>query len=318
MAKKRFPAPPLPDSRSHDQLMRDLQRILADQNFASIEEANAFIGANLLGKTIPRPKATTPFERAMELVDQAVDTDNDARRAALARQALDISPDIAVAWAILAAVATSPLEARDLYIKAVEAGQRAAGDELSTLASEGHLWLSLQGRPLLTAKLELAFANWGLGDRLLAIEQAWEILSLNRNDNQGVRYVLLGWLLRAGSLDQIERLIAQYPEESSASWLFDIALHRFRTEGRSPNARSALRAATRVNPFVMDYLLGKREPPVEIPALIGWGDESEAVAYVQDSLAAWLDTPETVEWLQAEARTGSGRKRKGARGPKDR
>ena len=125
-------------------------------------------------------------------------------------------------------------------------------------------------------------------------------------------------MLHAGSLDQIERLIAQYREESSASWLFDIALHRFRTEGRSPNARSALRAAAQINPFVTDYLLGKREPPVEIPPLIGWGDESEAVAYVQDSLAAWLDTPKTVESLQAEARTGSGRKRKGAPRTRDR
>jgi tetratricopeptide (TPR) repeat protein len=296
--------------------MRDLQSILEKQNFASLEEANAFIGANLLGKPIPRPEATTPFERAMQLVDEALETDSDARRGDLARQALEVSPDIALAWVILAEVAKSPLEALDLYIKAVEAGQRAVGDELPTLAREGHLWLSLEGRPLLVAKLELAFANWRLGDRRLAIEQAWEILSLNRNDNQGVRSVLLTWLLRAGSLDQIERLIAQYPEESSASWLFDIALHRFRTEGHSARASSALRAATRVNPFVTEYLRGKREPPMEIPSVIGWGDESEAVAYVQDALAAWLDTPETVQWLEAEARTRGGRKTKGARRPR--
>ena len=50
------------------------------------------------------------------------------------------------------------------------------------------------------------------------------------------------------------------------------------------------------NPFVVDYLLGKREPPVEIPPLIGWGDETEAVAYVQDSFMAdqRIDEAETL------------------------
>jgi hypothetical protein len=95
-----------------------------------IEEANAFTGANLLGKQIPKPEPTTPFDRAMQLVDQALETDNDARRAALARRALDISPDVAEAWMILAEVAKSPLEARKLYLEAVEAGQRVAGAEL--------------------------------------------------------------------------------------------------------------------------------------------------------------------------------------------
>jgi hypothetical protein len=46
------------------------------------------------------------------------------------------------------------------------------------------------------------------------------------------------------------------------------------------------------------YLLGHKSLPGALPELIGFGDESEAVAYFARALSAWLRTPGALEWLR--------------------
>lgn len=54
------------------------------------------------------------------------------------------------------------------------------------------------------------------------------------------------------------------------------ALHAFRTEGDTTDARKLRAEAERDNPRVPAYLLGRKRAPKLLPGTIGLGDESEA------------------------------------------
>jgi tetratricopeptide (TPR) repeat protein len=66
------------------------------------------------------------------------------------------------------------------------------------------------------ARPGLAGALLKLGDDDAAISHFRDMLKLNPNDNQGIRYVLAGCLLRRGDEAALKELLAAYEDEGSA------------------------------------------------------------------------------------------------------
>src|SRR5215210_186105 len=276
----------------------DLTRFLEEQEFESIEEANAFLTELLeRGEGPPAYQPTTPLEKAQELVYQAYEA-HGKKRAQLTRRALRISKDCADAYVLLAEeTAKNAKEARELYEKGVEAGERALGPELFE-DGEGHFWGILETRPYMRARHGLAGCMWALGEREKAIEHYTDMLRLNPNDNQGIRYLLAHALLEEGYEQALGELLKQYQDDATASWTYTRALWMFRKEGATEGANAALREALETNPFVPLYLLGQKSLPGVLPEYIGFGDESEAVTYAAESLNGWLRTPGALDWLR--------------------
>jgi tetratricopeptide (TPR) repeat protein len=304
---------PIPVTGSLDALMQRVTRIMNERAPESLEEANEIMAELLAGGGVQDVRLTSPDDRAQQLVYEAMETRSAKRRIELAREALAISPDCADAYLLLAEEAKDVVEKHALVRDAVEAGRRAIGDALDELVAEGHVWLALETRPYMRALDVLAQLEWAMGDRQAAIARGWEMLRLNPNDNQGMRYVQLERLMQAGSVADIERLLSLYPDDGSAAWQFGQALHLFRSRGPHADANAALAAAKRSNPHVVPYLLGEREPAIEPPAYIGFGDETEAAAYAFDALWLWLDTDGALEWLESRrgaSKTPAGKKRK--------
>jgi tetratricopeptide (TPR) repeat protein len=216
----------------------------------------------------------------------------------LAKKALKVSPDCADAYVLLAEEDAGSLEeARELYQKGVEAGERALGRE--TFEEEaGHFWGILETRPYMRARQGLAVCLWELGEREEAIEHYREMLDLNPGDNQGIRYELAGYLLDEEMDKELGELLERYEEDASAFWVYTRALWRFRKEGDTEEPTVALKEAIETNPYVPLYLLGHKSLPGALPELIGFGDESEAVAYFARALTGWLRTPQALEWLR--------------------
>jgi hypothetical protein len=254
----------------------------------------------------------SPLERAQELVYDAYEAPSDKRRLALAREALSLSADCADAYVILAHHASFVADARALLADAVAAGERALGGELDTLVRDGYMWLALESRPYMRALASLAAFEWEMGDRQSAIARGWELLRLNPNDNQGMRYVQLVRLMQAGTLEQIDRLLALY-DDATAAWAFGRTLHLFRSRGPGGETDAALRDAKRLNRHVVPYLLGERELPEAPPEFIGFGDEREAEAYAFDSLMLWAEAPGALDWVEQKrgpsGGTGTARRR---------
>jgi len=296
-----FPGFPL-DPRAMERMTARIGRIMGEQQFESLDEAQAFMNQYLSeggGSLGGAPAPSTPLERAQELIYDAFDTDDPQRRVDLAEEALQISEDCADAYVLLAEeTAEDAQEARELYEAGTRAGERALGDEIFT-EEVGNFWGILETRPYMRAREGLASSLWVLGERSQALSHYRRILELNPNDNQGVRYELAGCLLEEGLDEELGELLGQYEDEASAYWLYTRALWRFRTEGASERSATELEEATGTNPYVPLYLLGRKNfLSQDLPELIGLGDESEAVSYFARALPEWLKTPGAVEWVR--------------------
>lgn len=291
------PLPPLSDRRLMDQHLAQIGRLLEGQDFATIEEANAFLQQALIGGSPPSFAPRTPLEAAQELVYRALDATG-PRRVRLAREALAHSPDCADAYVLLAEATADPRQARRLYEEGMEAGIRALGP--APFAEDvGHFWGIVETRGYMRACQGLAEVLWVLDAREEAIAHAGEMLRLNPMDNQGIRYLLAEWLLAVGDDAALERLLRVYPDEGSATWAYTKALLTFRRHGSGAVATRALKAALRTNPHVPFYLFGLEEMPEELPGYVGMGDESEAVEYVMEAITTWIDTAGALDWFAA-------------------
>ena len=189
-------------------------------------------------------------------------------------------------------------ESAELYRSGVAAGERALGPRVFE-EDVGHFWGILETRPYMRAKEGLAQCLWALGERDEAVEHYRSMLRLNPNDNQGVRHGLAAWLLALGADDELEALLAQYEEDVFACWTYTRALLAFRRAGDTEESRELLRAATEGNPHVPSFLLGLKKMPRRLPDYMGFGDETEAIAFHVDFAASWKSTPGALQWLHA-------------------
>ena len=250
------------------------------------------------GRVGPSP---TTLALAQDLVLTAWETGSRARRVTIAKKALALSEDCADAWSLLASeTARTPEDAIELYRKAVAAAERALGPEAFT-EYLGHFWGVLETRPYMRARHGLATAQWDAGQYEEAVDGMVEMLRLDPNDSQGVRYLLVAWLLELGRHEELDALLAGYEGEIYAGWAYARALLAFRRDGECDQARALLDAAMAANPLVPDYLLGRRGMPRHLPETIGIGDDSEAVTVAADFTASWYGTPGARDWLRERA-----------------
>lgn len=238
------------------------------------------------------------LEEAQDLIYEAFDEPDPDIRIEMAREALDISPNCADAYVLLAEEEAETLEeAAEYYQQGVEAGERALGDEYFENYA-GQFWGLIETRPYMRARAGLAGCLWGLRKRKEARGHFEALLNLNPNDNQGIRYQLLGLLLEMKLYDEARELLERYADDYSAHWLWDRALLEFQAHGASPQANQNLQAALQYNSHVPGYLTGTVRMPLLMPEMISPGEESEAIAYASDHLVIWRRLPGAMDWLK--------------------
>jgi tetratricopeptide (TPR) repeat protein len=236
--------------------------------------------------------------RAQDLMYEAFEAQG-ASRVALAQEALAISPNCADAYLLLAEETASSLEeACGLLEQGVAAGERALGPEPFE-EDVGQFWGILETRPYMRARAALAETLWALGRREEAVEHQRDLLRLNPNDNQGVRYRQAEWLLWLESYEELDELFAAYEDDGAAAFGYTKALAAFRREGDSARARQLLGEARELNPYVPAYLSGRKRLPARLPDYVGLGDDSEAVDYASGAAELWASVPGALTWLEA-------------------
>ncbi|MBP7862601.1 hypothetical protein KA183_13035 [bacterium] len=288
---------PLTDKRSTEALSAKIQELLSSQNFASLEEANAFMAENIAGMCLDdvelEPKS--PLEEAQAIVWKAFEAPSKKKRIALAKEALKISDDCADAYVLLAEMTDSGSEMISYYRQGVEAGKRAISELLEKDPASFPFWQMLETRPYMRALAGLASALHASGDVEESMALWKELLRLNPNDNQGARYILAPLLLEHNRLDEAEVIIEKYKTDIGASMLYSRALFLFKKQGDSKDACVALRKAIKRNKYVMEFLLGMRRfSNTSGPVAIGSPEEAEE--YVLVGAASWVKDPASVEW----------------------
>jgi tetratricopeptide (TPR) repeat protein len=250
--------------------------------------------AGLQGGTSPG----TPLDRAQNLVYEAFEEPVPARRVELAHEALRLCPDCADAHVLLAEHAPTRKQALAHYERGVAAGERALGPG-AFHDWVGHFWGVLETRPYMRARLGLALALWTAARRDQAVGLLHEMLRLNPNDNQGVRYTLACFLLVLDRDTELAQLLDQYPDEGSAAWDYTRALLAFRQHGDTSDTRKLLQRAIKTNRHVPAYLLGTKFLPAAPPDYHSPGDESEALEYLNGFLVGWKSTAGAIAWVRA-------------------
>jgi tetratricopeptide (TPR) repeat protein len=286
--------------RAMERASAEISRALRQMSFEDLDDVSVTLRERFTGiKLDDLPStASTPLEQAQDVIYQAMETGG-RRQLQLIRRALELSPDCADAFVLLAERSSNPDEQRSFYEQAVAAGERALGPE--AFASVGRsFWGDVSTRPYMRARFGLADAIAGSGDTAAAIEHFTALLQLNPGDNQGARYRLLSVLLAADRADDAEAVLAAH-DEAGALWSYAGVLSALK-KGDRRIARTRLRAALRANRHVPKYLTGQRDLPVFLPEHYQFGSHDEAVLCASEIVDAWDATPGATAWLKTEAR----------------
>jgi tetratricopeptide (TPR) repeat protein len=236
--------------------------------------------------------ALTP---AQELTFEALEAPTKAARLKLIEEALRRSPLCADGWGILAQEAPEGSAlALLLWRQAVAAGVLGLGPLMLQLEPDEY-WADIETRPYLRARWGLATELWRHGQHAAAIAEAREVLALNPDDNLGLRYALVEWLLAERQEEAAAALLQTYEEDSAATWAYARALLGFRQGGASPAAEAMLKDALAANPHVAAVLLGK--PPAKMGDAYAEGSPEEAAWAAPAALPGWRATPGALEWL---------------------
>jgi tetratricopeptide (TPR) repeat protein len=283
-----------PVSIESEQALQEALAELEGKDFNSLDEINVFMNKKLNApsqKKVPKGKK----EKARQLIYDAFQS-NGRDRYQLAQQALDLDPNCVDAYVILAETATTQEEALKFYGRGVQAGEKELGKDFFE-ENKGYFWGLLETRPYMRAKFHYAETLYLTGNLKAATKQYEELLNLNPNDNQGVRYTLFAAYMDQGSYSKARRLLQQY-KEGTAHGLYNLLLLELLEKGFTARATKLLKDAKKQNKYVIDYLTGKKRLPKTAPDYYGFGDENEAVIYADMHLHLWDKVDGLKEWLK--------------------
>jgi len=266
--------------------------LLSGKEFSSKEEIEKFIKDAVNRYEDFEPPEKTPLDKAQDLIYDAWESDEE-EAVKLAKKALKISPDCADAYVILAEATEDVKKALELYGKGIKAGGKDFFEDKENI---GHFWGMVSTHPYMRAKYGYAECLWALGRKEEAIEHFKDMFRLNTNDNQGVRYTLINYFIICDRDTEAWELLKRY-NEYSTSWVYSRALLTFRKEGDCVLAKILLQNAFKVNEYVAKILTGRRELSESLPYGYSPGSPEEAEIYVREALDAWLNTEDSLEWI---------------------
>lgn len=293
MSKKKKPL-----NQSTEKLLAKLTKELDAQNFKTDEELNKYLQENIMGNKLDFYEGSelSDADKAQDLVWDAWELENADDRIELALQALKLDKNCADAYNLLAEdKAKNYLEILNYYLKAIEASKKSLGKDFEEF--KGEFWGFHQTRPYMRAMAGLA-ATYFNSDQIQRAINTWEeMLELNPNDNQGVRYGLITALLTVKKFKDAEKLLNDYEDDGSATWLYSKAYLFYNQKNKKPLATKVLVNAFRFNPYVPFYVFGIRDMPDEMPQYVGFGDENEAIEYVDSAVHLWGENKKIMKWL---------------------
>lgn len=207
-----------------------------------------------------------PLHRAQDLVYEGWEALDDLKEAErLFREALRLDPTLADAHNGLAQVAEArgDLQAAEAhYRRAYELAREALGSE----APRAFVWWGeLETRPYMRARHGLGWVYWQTGRLREAIAEYEALLRLNKNDNQGARYLIGPLYQLAGDLQGAMRAYEQFARDYPDDWgdphhtfCWGLALYE---AGHHRAAVAKWREACFQNIYIAPLLLDKPLPP---------------------------------------------------------
>src|SRR5699024_4943264 len=262
--------PPSSGSFNMEQEMRTIEKLLSEQEFDSEVELNEFLNNILQNGDLPSIPQT-PRDIAQDILFEAMNKQGQEQKD-LIEQALEIYPNSPDAYGILAEQAQELRKRHYLLRKAIDVGEKDLGPDFFK-ENKGHFWGIVETRPYMRAKASYAMTLDQMGFIEEAIKQYEELIELNPSDNQGIRDLLITLYIESESFDDAKRLLEAYKDDITATFTFSKALVSYRTEGIDGQAYEQLKKAHERNPYVLNYLLKRKNIPNQTFDYITLGGE---------------------------------------------
>ncbi len=189
-------------------------------------------------------------------------------------------------------------EARDLWEQDVRIGRKAFPKDFKP-GRDRLEWCLLENRPFLRCLHGLALVKYEDGEIEEALKLFQELLSLNPNDNQGVRAMAQEALFKLGRFEDALEITKQYPDDIMSDTLYGRALALFKL-GQRQKATLALQEAIEYLPLVGKELLKTKHrlPRTARPDMVTVGGADEAYYYWEQWGQFWEEDTKALEWLR--------------------
>lgn len=194
----------------------------------------------------------------------------------------------------------SPEKTREMLEQAVKTGEQQLEAEFRDHV--GRFWLVLETRPYMRARLQLVHALLELGQHENGISHMEDMLRLNPNDNQGIRWLLLEWYCNMNWIEKAWQLLDQYPDEGTPFMVLTRACLEFQKTGPSDALESLVQEQMESNPYFAPKLLDQIEVSPHRVDSFTVGEEDEADAYCHSFRSLWKATPGALPWLNSVSR----------------
>jgi tetratricopeptide (TPR) repeat protein len=283
-------------SKEHDKLMAEIQRLIAGQEFNSEEELQTYL-KGILGQEIPSSPHSllSAEEQAQDLVFAAYKLPINKAKLKI-EKALQLDRNCIVAYEFLGTQEDAAEIAIVFYEKGIQIGkQRFGGAYLKE--NKGFFWGLHETRPYMRCLQHYSDCLYAMGEVKECVRILEEMIELNPNDNQGVRDLLLLYLIELDERKKFKKYAEMYKEDDMAFSLFNHALFAYATMGETAESNKKLQLAMNQNKFVVPNLLSRKEIK-SIPEYHGFGDENEAIIYVHNAQFTWQTKIGAIEWIK--------------------
>lgn len=213
------PSMPSMSSMDHpfasERALRDIHALIEGQEFGDIDEVNARLAELTSGGGLPQLAATRkrddPKWQAQQLAYDALETEDPNEALRLAHEAQNLDPDCVDAQRLMVSILPMDDESRlRLMHEIVDKAEKNLGEEFFT-KNMGHFWGAVETRPYMRAKQHLAELLAADGQLSEASIVYGRLLELNPNDNQAMRFPLLGVYLALNRPENAARLFGSVP-----------------------------------------------------------------------------------------------------------
>lgn len=274
------------NSLQQEEIVANLYNELNTDEFESEEELQHSLENVNLGDLT----ADTSESIVQDLVYEASETWGKARKQYINR-IFKLDPNNVDAHILLADMETNLQKRHDLLTKAVLLGEHELGFEFFE-ENKGCFWGLIETRPYMRAMAQLADLLDIMGREKEAIVTYEKLIELNPNDNLGIRDDLMTLYIETKAYEDGLKLYEKYSEYPETYYLYSRALIEILQHGHSQAAKDYLTKAIESNEHVVDYLIGRKRIPHEVPRYFQPGADNEAIIYAQKNVQLWEDNVE--------------------------
>ena len=183
------------------------------------------------------------------------------------------------------------------YQEYIDDFKKNVGDEFFK-ENEGNFWAIPETRTFMGCLFEQTLLFWQNNEKDKAIDQLKYVLKLNPRDDQGVRYVLLAYLLELDMLEDAQSLMMSYGDDYSTYWSFCELLLDIKKQEDSAIIEMEFGMCVECNEYVVPYLIGDEKIPSDAVGSYDDGDRNEAIFYVQSAGDAWFNDKNALNTLK--------------------